>query len=52
MDLIQLSELRKTYSIGGVTIEALAGVSQGSGGLQVGVLRFGSFGRAPGSAAS
>jgi putative ABC transport system ATP-binding protein len=27
MDLIQLSELRKTYSIGGVTIEALAGVS-------------------------
>ena len=27
MDLIQLSELRKTYAIGGVTIEALAGVS-------------------------
>ncbi len=27
MELIQLTDLRKTYMIGGVTIEALAGVS-------------------------
>ena len=27
MSLIQFSDIRKTYTIGGVTIEALAGVS-------------------------
>ncbi len=31
MELIQLADLRKTYTIGGVTIEALAGVSLGIG---------------------
>jgi putative ABC transport system ATP-binding protein len=31
MELIQLTDLRKTYTIGGVTIEALAGVSLGIG---------------------
>jgi len=34
MELIQLTDLRKTYMIGGVTIEALAGVSLDIGGQE------------------
>jgi putative ABC transport system ATP-binding protein len=34
MELIQLADLRKTYMIGGVTIEALAGVSLDIGGQE------------------